>query len=255
MQPSKEIPPSALVARLLERPRPSVVVPYPVGPGVEPFDVRLVIPTNHNEEQFKLRGVQWFADWAKKTETRVDVDAGVYRDIIGDRIAKETLADVMCLLEPDMGSGKPVYFRVFRSVAELTSVMTSDEIAIMWEHFLQLQREISPYQAVLTEADVDAWVERLKAGISPLAQLALQDCRELTLMLSRRVSALQSTGSESPDSQQESSPSISGLSQLENSAPGIGSSGEPGSNCLTRLGELLTPEEAAAKARDMRGGS
>jgi hypothetical protein len=94
----------------------------------------------------------------------------------------------------------------------------------------------------------------LKAGISPLAQLALQDCRELTLMLSRRVSALQSIGSESPDTLPESSPSTLGLSQPENCAQDTGSYGEPQSNCLTRLGELLTPEEAAAKARDMRGG-
>lgn len=213
-----------------------------------------MIPTNNEEEQFKLRGVQWFAEWAKKTETKVDVDAGVYRDIIGDRIAKETLADVMRMPEPDTFTGKPVYMRMFRSVGELTSVMTSDEIAIMWEHFLQLQREVSPYQAVLTEADVDAWVERLKAGISPLARLALLDSHELILMLSRRVRELQSTGSESPDSPPENSPNISVLSQPENCAPDTGSSGEPQSNCLTRLGELLTPEEALAKARDMRGG-
>jgi hypothetical protein len=181
--PPKDVPAGELWRKLLERPRPSVTVDFP-GKGTDGQPLGQVMLWVLTESE--LHGCRANADKTAKAllggETRVG-DLG-YEEIYRNEMLVE-LVSIACR-QPD-DSRLPS----FPSARYARQQMTSDEIAVLAEAYAEHRRKCGPILSEMTEAEMSAWIERLKEGASKAAPLeylspeALKDlCRKMGSMLS-----------------------------------------------------------------------
>jgi hypothetical protein len=79
----------------------------------------------------------------------------------------------------------------FPSVDHMRAQLTSDEVGTLMSYYYTVQSELGPISASMTEADVDAWIERLaKSGERyPLGSLSQDALQKLTFSLAHRLSS------------------------------------------------------------------
>lgn len=259
--PPSDVSPSDLVTLLLAKPRPSKVVDFPSETlkGTKWERIRIIIPSAVEHGKAQLAAHKRMQEELRIPNSEWNTETG--SAIIGDFVAKEMLARVV-FSEEEIAPGK--YARLFARSHDVEKCLSSDEVAVLHALFLQVQFELGPRLSVLSDTEVDAWIEVLKGGFDPLAYLVLPDLHVLIHGLVRRIAKVTASSDilPSPDSQPltsldtwESSPT--------NSATPTGSFGEPQSQPSTGLlddvdsdpiiVDPISPEDAAAIARGMLG--
>lgn len=254
--PPPEYDSGALLAALLERPRPSKVIPFPSEQAKgTPFEnIRIVVtPGNAQRESQHAAHLRMQAMKLPLEEWKTETGASM----LGDFVAKEMLARMVHGVTEHSPN---VYARVFANSSDVERALSGDEIAVLFDHAMRIQLELGPRLQVLTDAEVDAWIETLKGGFDFLARLQSVDLELLVRGLHRRLltERAKSTGSNAQPSPLPSSLDSQGL-ELETSATGTTSSGEPqlddGEKTagLPDIDESLSPEDAYELARLMAG--
>ena len=231
--------PSELFQLLQQRPRASRVVDWPGrrGDGVAVLRVRIQILRMAEVHRARLAAERTLRQRITARGQVLDAyhKGGAYEAVLSDLVAKHILAEA-CLTENEIGKdnlGNPVYGRVFHEPEQLESVITADELSVLFSLFELVQLEAGPFECTLTDADMESWVERLAEGASrfPLGQLSWLQLADLTLYLCGALAQARrsSNGSETTSSPPPSSPTASG-SQSPNSTSVTSSSGSDASD-------------------------
>lgn len=178
--PPSDIPPSELVAKLLQVPFTSEEVDFPRnGADGEPVCsiwLRVLSAKETQEAANRAR-----KSVGKRYQELKDI-AGYLgiMDPIGNETACETLA-AATFTDPDCRN------RAFTSGSEVADLLTTDEIASLYASWLQVQGRFAGDE-MMTEAEVTAWVERLKEGLHrlPFSRLSSRNRDQLLQCLAQR---------------------------------------------------------------------
>lgn len=243
--PPANLKPAELVAQLRQRPRPSMPMDFPgyQYEGTPLEKIRIVVQPSNANGQAQLAAHARMRDEMKLPLIEWETETG--KAILGDLVAKEMIAR-MVFMDVEISPGK--YQAIFTDSKSVEQLCSADEVAVLFDLCMDVQRQLGPRLHVLTEADIDSWINILGEGLRSdmLCFLALQDARELCLGLARRLA--KSTKSQAQDSQPSESRRSSESTQTT-SATDTTYSTEPRSNIVA--GTTLTDDEARAIARQM----
>lgn len=193
-QPPKDVPPSELFLKLMERPVPSEVLDFPAKmPGGTPLPrIRILVLRMDQHDDCRIRAREYLKSKRKLTDGDLATHMG--GEILGDAVARELLA-VAVVTEEQIGTdnlGAPVYGRVFRG-AEDVNRLTADEIVILFNAYLVVQHKWGPFEVFAgTKEEQDAWISRLQEGAAalPLLDLPLPRLVDLLSSLAGRIYSL-----------------------------------------------------------------
>lgn len=186
-----------LWAKLIELPRPHRIVEFPrkAPDGTTPTLAMWVM--SQEEQMACSAAADAVARKVLKESPKADERSRGYDDIYQNAAAVEVL------------------FRVCRRVDDLTLPffpaadairrnLTTDEIALLFTHYLSTQAELGPIVASMTPGEVDALVSRLAESGSrfPLDSLSPEVLKTLVLSMASRLQSFL-TGTSSPGSQPE----------------------------------------------------
>lgn len=253
--PPSDVSPSMLVSFLRQKPRPSKVVDFPVAAAKgTPFEkVRIIVPPSVDTSRAQLAAHERMRDEIKIPITEWKTETA--EAIAGDLTAKEVIARMVHGVE-EVAPNR--YVKHFADSRDVENALADDEIAVLFALCTQVRNELGPRLRILTDAEVDAWIEVLKEGFDPLAYLQSPDLEVLVRGLHRRIvtDRAKSTGSQAPDSLPSNSQDTS-ESTSTTCATDITSSGEPPERelvgSLRKDVEPLSMEDALARAREMAG--
>jgi hypothetical protein len=194
--PPTDVPASGLVEFLKSRPRPSKVVPFPVEGvvGTRWEDVRIVVPPCDANGAAILAAHKRMKSLVPKEEWNTESASA----ILGDLTAKEMIAQT-CFEPKNYGTEEqPFYKKHFGNSVDVEGTLSSDETAVLHALMLQVTFEIGPRLSVLTDEEVDAWIEVLQKGLDPLAYLVLPDLHVLIRGLVNRISRVSASSDTLP---------------------------------------------------------
>lgn len=178
-----EVPANELFAKLLERPAPSEVAPFPrLDENGDPlFDVRIFVLTQ-NEREAAMAAAR------KRVKELIGDDSlpGLSLDeMLGDQTAKELLARAVHqdqLIPNQQENEPPRYARLFANAHDVGR-LTSDEVACLFGAYLLVQRKYGPVESSFeSEREINAWVERLAEGANSFPLALLQSHQRDTLL-------------------------------------------------------------------------
>lgn len=153
--PPTNISAEDLWAKLQELPRPSKVVDFPrLGPDGKPIG-RIAIWVLTQLEQ--LAADKEAEDFAKKQLKEGKRDDLGYDRIFTDALMASVL--VRACRDPE-NLNRPI----FPGMIAMADKLTTDEAALLFEHYLTVQMELSPVQRRLSDGELDAWIDRLVEG-------------------------------------------------------------------------------------------
>jgi len=92
--------------------------------------------------------------------------------------------------------------QAFPSADKMRVAFTSDEIAVLLQSYMMVQRELGPIVSRMSPEEMDAWIEKLQEGGAafPLVLLSSEAKNDLVMHLVSRLSD-SSTDTSSPGSQ------------------------------------------------------
>lgn len=153
--PSKDIAASQLWLKLQELPRPSKLVDFPrKGPNGEPIgQLRIRILTQ--EEQ--MAATAEAEGLARKHLKEGKKDELGYERLFSDAVCVE----VLCRACRDADDAERP---AFPAPAALRQVLTTEECAKLFEHYLTVQLELGPTVATMSDEELEAWIDRLVEG-------------------------------------------------------------------------------------------
>lgn len=251
--PPSNVSPSALVAALKQKPRPSKVVQFSdfvsAAAGTKFERIRVMVPTSGAHGMAQLAAHNRLRDDIKLPADQWESEVG--KSILSDLVAKEQLAQTL-YSEYEIAPGR--YERLLFDSRDVDAIFSSDEVAVLFDLWLQVQRELGPRLSVLTAKEAEEWVEVLKAGLDPLARLSLPDLVTLVTGFHRLLVEHQKSSACLPQPSPDSTSPDTSESNPESSATDISSSGEPQSPLLESTTELWDSETAAAIAAKMARG-
>lgn len=251
--PPPDVPAESVVEILKMKPRPSKVVPCPVEALQDTSwaNVRIVVPPSVEHSKAQLAAHARMRDDLKIPREEWATETGAA--ILGDLVAKEMLARTLFSEHFAGDSSNPKYARMFGNSKDVENALSADETAILFGLMQQTLFEIGPRLSILTDEEVDAWVEVLAEGLDPLAYLVLPDLHVLIRGLVRRIKRGNVPLDTSPSPGSQPLTSLDSLgSPLTSSTTVTTSSGEQQSKQPNgSRGEPLTPGAAAAIARKM----
>jgi len=190
--PPEDVPPSDLFLKLSES-RPSEVVNFPrkTGDGKPIGTTRIQVLHAREHVLARKSALRYLTEVEKLTATELDTPMG--RALLGDATAHELLA-IACVTEKDHGTdGKPFHPRVFRDAASLASVLSANEVAVLFQAYLLVQGKYGPFErSIQTEQDLSDWIKRLVEGAAefPLQQLSSDQWAESAFLLAQRAYTL-----------------------------------------------------------------
>ena len=194
MNPPTDISARALFLKLIERPYPSEIVPFPrfnaEGKPICMVRIRVLPFEDHERAQLeaekRIRGQFTPEEYAHAERT------SSLRQIIDDAVTAELVAMVVMAVDPVEGSDPPRYERLFANASEVRA-LTADEVSTLFSMYLMVQARFGPYETSFrTEDEIKAWIQRLAegAGAFPLAQIGSRQRDELLLCSAQRASLL-----------------------------------------------------------------
>jgi hypothetical protein len=231
--PPKDVTPSELFQRLLDRPRPGEIVKFPGldRPGAR-GELRMQVLSKQDHDRARL--ISHGA--VKKNATRYGLGALTPQDmaseavqgVISDLAACEVLAMACTQTEVFAGSDseneRARYPLIFPDGEAVGATLTADEVAYLFSAYTLVQHKYGPHEAICLPEDVNAWVKRLVEGAAenPFLRLSSPQWAELLTSLASKLydlsGLLESQWSSLPDSLK---------SGLETYCLGTGSAGEP----------------------------
>ena len=249
--PPTDVTPSELFLKLMETPKPAMVVDFPRIDHVtkKPIAQVRVEVLGHDQHDYARR--QAHAALKARNYTLEDLASPALNEITGDAVARELLAMAVFEVKPMPGGDpdKPSYMRVFRDAADLTKALTADELATLFAYYAQVQYKFGPLDKFYDNGDeVDAWVKRLAEGAGEHSFLRLSSPRQADLLysLAARISGIYSLLA----SHSESLPT-SLRSALESFSTDIFSAGEQPAS-PENPGSENSPEESVSLEQAMR---
>lgn len=225
--PPSDISSSGLVEFLKAKPRPGKDVPFPVDgvQGTRWENVRIIVPPCDANGAAQLAAHNRMKTMIPKEEWGTASASA----ILGDLTAKEMIART-CFEPKNYGTDEqPFYKKHFANSVDVEKTLSADETAILFALMQQTLFEIGPRLSVLTDEEVDAWIEVLKDGLDPLAYLVLPDLHVLIRGLVSRISRANasSASSANPDSPPLTLPDTSESSRAISAMGTISSGGLP----------------------------
>lgn len=172
--PPKDIPASQLWLKLQELPRPSKLVDFPrKGEDGEPVG-QLAIRILTQEEQMicSIAAEKSARDHLK--EAKRD-DLG-YERFYTDAVCVEVL--YRACRDPEDPS-RPA----FPTSKQIREALTTEECAALFNHYLTIQLELGPTVISMSDAELEAWIDRLVEGGSAFPfDLLSSDLQKLVLL-------------------------------------------------------------------------
>jgi hypothetical protein len=196
--PPTDLPADELVLRLAEAPFTSEVVDFPRrGADGNPIGrLRLKV--------LSARDVQTCKHAAQRSVGKRFLDLKEVAGYLGlqDSTGSETSCEVLaksCLSVEPGPDGK--HRQIWRSGDAVAEALTSAEIAHLFALWVQAQNRFAGDERTLTEAEVTAWVERLKDGLALLPFLGIdsQLRDRLLCLLAERLSTVSLLVSSQPE--------------------------------------------------------
>jgi len=180
--PPKDKHPSVLWQKLLERPLPSVVVPYPVRKGEQsPGNVRIRLLSE--SEMMRVRANSELTAKEMLQGKSAVGDLG-YEEIYRNESIIELLA-IACR-DVDMPE-----LPVFPSAMHARAQLITDQFAVLATLYNELRRTAGPIVSDMTDEEMEAWIKVLTEGaeVGPLAfaQLSSEAKTDLILRLAARL--------------------------------------------------------------------
>lgn len=209
--PPKDVEPSELVRRLMDTKRPSEVVPFPRNDddGVPIAEVRLIVLTQYEIDCCCANAEVYTRKMLKELHKLTDEQTNSVRREAWEEIYNNAKC-VEVLYEACREAGD-VSKRAFVAPDSLRKLMTTDEAASLFRSYEVVQYKFGPLWRVLSDAEIEQWIEKLTAGVGayPLAGLAPGALVQLVISMAFRLRSLKidtgSSGSPSSDGQNESS--------------------------------------------------
>lgn len=259
--PPTDVPASELFLKLMEKPRPSVVVDFPRidhTTGKPVAQVRVMVLT-HEQHDFARTAAH--AALKNKGFSGKDLESVVMDAVLGDAVARELLSRAVVEVNPIPGSDPdhPSYARIFRNAEDVTKALSAQEVALLFSHYLQAQYKFGPFDKWVDGAEADAWVQRISEGADEHSFLALSSPRQVDLLSSlvERISSiyqlLESHSESLPSSLRSDLESFSTLIFSSTRAP-VSSRPDATSSTENSPEEGLTLEQAMRHAEIIRGG-
>ena len=199
MMPPENLTPAQLYTELSKMPRPHRVVPFPrKKPGTdEPMGHVALVPLTQKETIESTIAADLFV--LERMPGAKEGGSIGYPIAYGDECAVEQLARA-CREVDDVEK------QVFPNAAAVRR-LTADEIAVLYQAYLDVRAELGPICSAMTQEETDAWVDRLIVGGNEVDHLAFFSLEGLRTLLRTSVARLRGSRTE---------PSSAG-SPLENS--------------------------------------
>lgn len=205
-----DMAPSELWLALTEMPRPHRVVDFPradpkTGEPVGQIAIRVL--TQEEQMTCSMAADREAKRIMKERPAREELSKG-YDDLYNNAAATEIL------FRACRRPGK-LDLPVFPPPSEMRRVLSSDEIGVLMRAYFQVQAELGPIQAGLTDEECEAWISRLEAAadVYPLGLLSLADLDRLLMYSVRQLSSSRtgrsSAGSQPNDTSERSTSSES----------------------------------------------
>lgn len=245
--PPQEVPPHELYQRLLERPRPSELVPFPgLNQAGTKGELRIQVLSKEQHDRARLVA----QNQVKKNAQRyglpplssADLNEEAVKSVVADLAACEVLAMACVGTKPigDDADGPNVrYPFVFGDGEAVGKTLTADEVAYLFAAYTMVQHKFGPHESLIqTDEDMNSWVRRLALGAAeyPFLRLSSPQWVELLTALATRLLTLSGI----LESQWESLPE-SLRSALQTFCLGTGSASEPPENASPAGTELPGP--------------
>jgi hypothetical protein len=194
--PPTNIPPNELWAKLCAAERPSRVCDFPRldEAGAPLGQIRLRILTQHEQMAAAIEADRFAKQFIKEGKRG---DLG-YERLFSDAYVIEQLFRACRTVED---SRHPF----FPNAKDMREKLTTEECAMLLDHYQMAQVDLGPTALTMSEAEMDAWIERLKEGGAgfPFNTLSL-DLQQLLLLrmayLLRTSSKEDTYAGELPDS-------------------------------------------------------
>lgn len=249
VKPPKDVEPSELFQRLLERPRPAEVVPFP---GLDwagsRGEVRIQVLAKEEHDRARLAAQHLVKKQAQKyglpALTAADMNEEAVKGVVADLAACEVLAMACTQTKPFVGSQtednpKVNYPRIWADGEAVGRTLSADEVAFLFAAYTMVQHKFGPHEALLgTEDDINAWVKRLALGAADYPFLRLSSPQWVELLMGFATRLLDLSGV--LESQWESLPQ-SLKSELQTYCLGTGSASEQPENAPQTGTELPGP--------------
>ncbi len=149
-----------LFAQLASTVRPNKIVPFPRNnPETnEPvFNIAMVIMTTQDAMIVSAAAEKMARQMLKDNVPNKEDQAKGYDQIFNNVSAIETLYRV-CRDPEDLEK------KVFPSPKAISDVLTTDEIAILLNHYFTVQVELGPIVGSMTDDEIEAWIQKLAEG-------------------------------------------------------------------------------------------
>lgn len=196
MKPPKDVSPSDLFAKLLERPRPHKVVDFPRWDDEGNPIAQVAIWVMTQEEQIACASAaeQRTREMLKRSGGDIpksDESRRGYDDVYSNLAANEILSRV-CRDPNDL---KKPFFPNAAAVMKLTA----DEVGVLMDEFNHVQATCGPIISYLTDDEFEAWVSVLAegAGRFPFARCSLAVKTELLERMAKELVKLRTPSTSS----------------------------------------------------------
>lgn len=194
--PPSDLTPAQLVAKLAELPFTSEVVGFPRASIPE---VRLRVLESIEQAQAEVAASKSVARRYQGIPAEMLQILGL-SDCKGSAFAAEILSRACYHKDPVEGSDPPEYRKLFASGDEVERLLTTGEIAQLMSEWLVVQSRMAGDESVFkSQAEVTAWVERLREGLRsyPFSPTDWRTRGELACMLSERLQSVRALLTES----------------------------------------------------------
>lgn len=189
--PSDNISPSELFLALTKVPRPHRIVDFPrKGPDGKPLgEIAITILSQEQQMEAAANAERYARKILKEVPKSEEARRG-YDDIYTNAAACEILFKA-CRDKDDPKK------QLFPTVEDIRRWLTMDEVGVLMSHYMTAQAELGPIVASMSDADVDAWIARIKdAGtLFPLDLLSSEALKTLVSILVSRLVSLQTASS------------------------------------------------------------
>lgn len=203
-----------LWAAITAMPRPHRLVDFPRKgqDGVPMGQVAIVVLTQTEQIQAAAATEDFARKVIKDMPKEGDARRG-YDDVYSNHMAVELL--FRCCKKPD--DPKANFFPTTHAIQDH---MTPDEVGVLVRAYMEVQAEIGPIMANMSDEEVDAWVKRLREAGSrvPLASLSLAALIDLAFILACRNGS-SPMDTPSPGSPPESTPESLQKPEADKAAP------------------------------------
>lgn len=194
--PPNGVPADELWARITSVPRPSRLVDIPRNDvNGNPVGQVLMQVLSQAEQNMCAANAEEFAKKRMKLAySREEQNIG-YEDVYRNEAATQ----VICMAAR---SKEDPRVQAFPSADKMRVAFTSDEIAVLLQSYMMVQRELGPIVSRMSPEEMDAWIEKLQEGGAafPLVLLSSEAKNDLVMHLVSRLSD-SSTDTSSPGSQ------------------------------------------------------